>query len=81
MASVIIVRGRNPGDKLRIKERGLTKTLKKLYSEQGLPQNIRAVNPVMADEAGVIWVNGFGADERCAADKNSKNCILISIRR
>ncbi|MGI6772525.1 MAG: tRNA lysidine(34) synthetase TilS [Acutalibacteraceae bacterium] len=81
MASVIIVRGRNPGDKLRIKERGLTKTLKKLYSEQGLPQNLRAVNPVMADEAGVIWVNGFGADERCAADKNSKNCILISIRR
>ncbi|HPP67833.1 MAG TPA: tRNA lysidine(34) synthetase TilS [Clostridiales bacterium] len=81
MTSAIVIRGRKSGDRLRIKERGLSKTLKKLYSENKLPQSLREINPIIADDEGVVFVNGFGADERCAADNNSKKIILVSVRR
>ena len=59
MTSAIVIRGRKSGDRLRIKERGLSKTLKKLYSENKLPQSLREINPIIADDEGVVFVNGF----------------------
>jgi tRNA(Ile)-lysidine synthase len=63
----ILVRPRMSGDKLRINGRGVTKSLKKLFSEAGVKLSERDRIPVLADARGVLAVSGFGADERAAA--------------
>ena len=32
---------------------------------------------VLRDEAGVLWVEGFGADRRCCVGKNTENVLII----
>ena len=55
------------GEKVRLRGRGCTKSLKKLFQEAKLPLSERARTPVLYDEQGVIAVYGFGTAERCAA--------------
>lgn len=74
----ITVRPRAGGDELRLKARGLTKTLKKLFSEAHVPEGERGRIPVVADEHGVLAVVGFGADERCAA-KPGERAIRVEV--
>ena len=61
----IFAASRGSGDRIRLAGRGCTKTLKKLFSEAGMPLAQRASVPVLYDEAGVIAVPGFGIAERC----------------
>ncbi len=62
----IVLRSRKPGDRLRPVGRGVTKTLKKLLNEAKIPPERRNSLAVLADEAGVLWVEGFGCDVRAA---------------
>ena len=57
----MVVRSRQPGDELTTK--GGTKSLKKRFIDKKIPQWDRAAVPVIADEAGVLAVYGFGPDE------------------
>lgn len=59
----ITIRSKKPGDSLRIPGRGCTKSLKKLFAEAQIPAWERERIPVLADEAGVLAVLGFGAEE------------------
>ena len=43
--------------------RGGTKSQKKRFIDRKIPQWERSAVPVIADEAGVLGVYGFGADE------------------
>jgi len=61
------VASRKDGAQVRLKGRGCTKSLKKLFSEKGMTLAQRAQTPVIYDEAGVAAVFGFGIAERCAA--------------
>ena len=63
----ITVGSRREGDRLRQRGRGVTKTLKKLFSEARIEPDERALVPVLRDGAGVVGVLGFGEDERAAA--------------
>ena len=65
--SLLTVRGRLPGDRIRLPGRGCTKTLKKLFQESKMPPAQRKATPVLYDADGVIAVYGFGIAERCAA--------------
>lgn len=56
----IIVRSRQPGDKMRLM--GGTKSLKKLFTDSKLPASERPQVPVIADDGGVLGVWGFGAN-------------------
>ncbi len=73
----LTVRTRLPGDKLTLCGRNVTKTLKKLFNEAGVPENRREALPVIADDNGVVWVLGFGPDKRVKTDENTKNVFLI----
>lgn len=73
----LVIRTRLPGDSIRLAGRGNTKTLKKLYTENKIPLNIRDTLPVISDDLGVVWVNGIGVAERCAIKESSKNICLI----
>ena len=57
----MVVRSRRSGDELTTS--GGTKSLKKRFIDRKIPQFERSAVPVIADEAGVLAVWGFGIDE------------------
>ena len=59
--------GRREGDRFHPAGRGCGKTLKALFTEAGLTRAQRDRVPVLRDEAGILAVLGFGADERVCA--------------
>lgn len=74
----IFLRNRLSGDRIRLPERGLTKTLKKLFNES-VPLENRQSTVILSDDNGVIYVEGFGADERVSADENTKRILDVEI--
>ncbi len=74
----IFLRNRKSGDKIRLAERGLTKSLKKLFNEN-IPLEERHKVAVLSDDDGVIYVEGFGADERVSTDENTKRILEVEI--
>ena len=76
----MVVRTRLPGDKITLNARNVTKTLKKLFNEECIPEIRRDALPVIADDKGVVWVLGFGPDKRVAVNKNTTNVFLIEYK-
>ena len=75
----LTLRTRQTGDKIKLNRRNGTKTLKKLYTEYSIEQNVRETLPVLADGEGVVWVCSVGVAERCAVTKESQNIIKIEV--
>ena len=75
----LVVRTRLEGDKIRLKNRGHTKSLKKLFTECKIPLSIRNTLPVIADDEGVVWVHNIGVCQRCAVNNNTKNAYKIDV--
>lgn len=73
----VVIRTRKEGDFIRLKNRGCTKTLNKLFTENKINPDIRDSIPVIADDEGVIWVYGMGVSQRCAPNNNSKNVYEV----
>lgn len=69
------IRTRETFDEIRLNGRGCTKSLKKLMNEMKIPNELRDVIPVAADDDGVVWIYGIGVAERAAVDKNTKKAI------
>lgn len=76
----LIFRGRNNGDKIRLRGRNCTKSFKKLFNESGIEEEKRDTLPVLCDEMGVVWLCGFGVDERCAATDGTLKAMLLEYR-
>lgn len=74
----IFLRNRISGDRIRLTTRGLTKTLKKLFNES-VPFEERERTVVLSDDNGVIYVEGFGVDDRVSADENTKRILSVEI--
>ncbi len=68
----LVVRTRMPADEIRLKGRNCTKLLKKLFNELKIPDDMREIIPVAADEMGVVWIYGIGVAERVCIDENTK---------
>ncbi len=77
ISGVLWFRSRNPGDTIKLRGRGCTKTFKNLFNEKKLKQSERDSLPVLCDNNGVLWLAGFGVDERAAVDDKTKTVILI----
>lgn len=73
----LVIRTREAGDSIRIANRGVTKTLKKLYNECGIPVAERQTLPVIADDNGAVWIYGIGVSQRCAVTKDTKRVFKI----
>ena len=76
----VIVRQRKDGDKIRLASNKMTKTLKKLFNENGVPVSQRDKILVACDEEGLVWVEGFGVAQRCAVDEETKNIGIIEVK-
>ena len=78
---IIEVRTRMPGDRINLAKRNCSKTLKKLFSENGYSPEMRASLPVICDSKGVIWVSGAGADRSRIAGPDSGKILIIKSER
>lgn len=74
------LRTRLPGDVITLPRRGCTKSLKKLFNEHKIPHARRERTLVLCDEQGILWVEGFGCDARCAPTRETKNILTITIQ-
>jgi len=70
------LRGRNSGDKIRLVNREFTSDVKKLFSSL-YNEETRKNRLVIADEEGVIFVEGAGCAERCKIDKTTKRVLIF----
>lgn len=76
----IFVRPRIEGDTISPANRGVTKSLKKLFNEYAIPVENRGNVPVACDDNGVIGVCGYCCDERVKVEDKTKNVLLLYIR-
>ena len=74
-----VIRTRMPGDSIRLKGRGCTKTLKKLMNELSVPKEQRDIIPLIADDKGVIWIYGIGTAQRCAVTEKTSEILIINV--
>ena len=75
----LVVRTRLSGDSIRLKNRGCTKPLTKLYNECGIPLSDRDNLPVISDDKGVVWIHSIGVAHRVAVNENSKKIYNIEV--
>ncbi|MCI8622395.1 MAG: tRNA lysidine(34) synthetase TilS [Provencibacterium sp.] len=73
----VVVRTRRAGDCFSHPERRWTKPLKKLFNEYHIPPEERLAILVCADDKGVFWVEGFGADARVSPGRETKRFLEI----
>ena len=74
-----VIRSRKEGDKADI--HGGTKTLKKLFIEEKIPAEERSSVAVIADDEGVLWVEGLGAARRARLSEKTVNVAVMKICR
>ncbi len=72
----ILVRPRKTGDSLKTSPRGYRKTLKKLFIEKKIPLSERELVFVAADDNGVLFVDGFGTDERVLCSPGEEALVM-----
>lgn len=63
---------RRDGDRMRPLGRGVTKKLKTLFMEEGIPVHQRDIYPVIRDENGILLVGGIAIDERAVPQPGDK---------
>ncbi len=79
--SGLTFRCRINGDKISLKKRGCTKTLKKFFNELAIPPEKRNSLVVLADELGVLLVEGVGVDSRVMPDSDTEIVMIVKINR
>ena len=72
-----VIRSRMAGDRYSPVGRGVRKSLKKLFAEASVPVESRWLLPVVSDDRGIVWVYGFGVDERCRIDEHTESLFRI----
>ena len=70
-----VLRNRRSGDKIRLAGSSCTKTLKKLMNEKHIEGRNSVI--IMADEDGILWVEGIGCADRVKITKETKRILLI----
>lgn len=74
-----VIRQKKTGDKFAPKGRGCSYLLKKFLINEKVPAEKRSELIVVADEAGICFVEGFGADERVAVGETTEKFLKIEI--
>ncbi|MDD6174574.1 MAG: tRNA lysidine(34) synthetase TilS [Firmicutes bacterium] len=75
----IVLRSRLPGDTFQPAGRGVTKTLKKMFNERGVPPEQRGQLAVMESDGMIFWVEGFGGSEQARLFPDTHKILLIIV--
>ncbi|MGN0674318.1 MAG: tRNA lysidine(34) synthetase TilS [Oscillospiraceae bacterium] len=76
----IVLRNRLRGDKIKPVGSAHTKELRKLLQER-LPKEERKLSAVLEDKNGIIWAEHAGISDRVKTDENTKNYLVIEIKK
>ena len=76
---VAVIRSRKEGDQINLT--GCNRTLKKLFNEAKVPVHLRKTVAVIADDDGVLWVEGFGTDRRAKVTEETGSVAVIKTSR
>ncbi len=74
------VRNRREGDRFAPAGRGLTKRLKKLLCDEGIPVEQRDSLAIIANDSNILWVEGFGIAEH-ARPRETQKAFLVEIKK
>lgn len=77
----ISVRCREAGDKITLVSRNCTKSLKKLFNELSVPPEKRETFAVVADDNGLLILEGIGVDRRAAVTEKTEKILVVRIKR
>ena len=66
------------GDKIRLRGRGVTKQLRRIFSEMRIEPELRRTIPVLRDDDGVVWVCGVGVADRVAVNNGAESIVTIT---
>ena len=72
-------RTRRPGDLFRPAGRGVTKSLKKLLAEDGVPRGSRDRLLVLAEGERVLWLEGVGVCEELLPRPGCRRAVQIKL--
>ena len=67
------------GDRIRLRGRGVTKQLRRIFSEMHIEPELRRSIPVLRDGDGIVWVSGVGVADRVAVDGNTDSIVMVTI--
>ena len=81
ISGTIKVRTRLEGDRISPAGRGLSKQLRKLQNELGVPPELRDISPVICDNEGVAAAYACCVDERVKVSPETANILVICIER
>ncbi len=73
----LILSSRKQGDVFTFKNRGVSKSLKKLFNEMKIPTEERNKIAVLRDGKNIVWVESVGVNAPYVPDKNNSNIIKI----
>ncbi|MGI5958764.1 MAG: tRNA lysidine(34) synthetase TilS [Massiliimalia sp.] len=76
----VTIRQKKDGDRVKLVSSPYTKSLKKLFQEKGIAPEERKKRFVLADQQGVIAVEGFGVSQRVCCDEHTDKMIVIEER-
>ena len=74
----LVIRHRKNGDLFHQVGRNGTKTLKKLFNESHIQLSKRNTLCVLADDEGIVWIEGFGVDERVKVTDSTKQFVTVN---
>ena len=70
---------RQSGDSISLPGRNITKSLRKLQNEKGIPPEERDFMPVIRDDEGILLAAGCGIDKRAAVTAETGKILQITI--
>lgn len=77
ISSDLFLSSRLAGDEFTFSERGVTKSLKKLFNEMKIPAKSRNKVAVLHDGKNVVWIEDIGVNAAYIPDKKSQKIITI----
>ena len=79
--SETFIRTRKSTDRFRQKNRGVEKSVKRLFSETKIPLDRRNHILLVANGNEVLWIDGFGVSEKAAIRPTTRKVALINVER
>lgn len=76
-----LLRNRRSKDIFTFKNRGISKTIKKIFNEMKIPIDQRENIPMIANENNIIWINKIGVSKKYAPSKKTSRVIIIKLKK
>ncbi len=73
----LLLRTRRTGDKFTFANRNVTKTVKKLFTEDKIPLKLRDSLAVLANDKDVIWLENYGTNKPYRVKADTKKVLVI----